>query len=248
MAMPSIELIALATVLLVFSAVSLWKKSLDLKGVIVALIVGITSYIFGGISAFIALLAFFVVGELATRLARSRYKKEHETRSIGNILGNSLAPIIALIASSLNGGDNFYFFAGISAALADTLSSEIGLLSKKKPRLITNWKEVEPGTDGGITLLGLIASLFGAIIIGIVGIFFQFIQYNVFDIFSLAIITISGFLGSIADSFLGATLQKRKIIGNNGVNFLATAIAIIAAMILVAAYILLVVGPALQGF
>ncbi|MDO8538660.1 MAG: DUF92 domain-containing protein [archaeon] len=233
MAMPSIELVALAVLLIIFSAVSLWKKALDLKGVIVALIVGILTYFFGGASAFIALIVFFIVGEFATRLARSRYKKEHETRSIGNILGNALAPLIALIA-----GWNFGFFAGVSAALADTLSSEIGLLSKSKPRMITTLKEVEPGIDGGVTLLGLIASFAGAIIIGIVFWIVGPWPNGIIDPMLIGIIIVAGFLGSIIDSLLGATLQKRKLLDNNSVNFMAITVTIIIAMIMVSLYII----------
>lgn len=230
---PLNELIFLAVVLAGFSIISYWKKALDLKGIIVALIVGIISYWFGGISSFIGLLVFFVVGELATKFARSSYKKKHEIRSIGNILGNALAPLIALIA-----GWNLGFFVGISVALADTLSSEIGLLSKSKPRMVTTLKQVEPGTDGGITLLGLIASMIGAGIIGLVYWFFELSMHKVFDPFLIGIVIVSGVIGSLVDSFLGATLQKKKLIGNNGVNFIAITISIIVSMALLTLYII----------
>ena len=79
---------------------------------------------------------------------------------MGNILGNSGTAILALALGFPSG-----FFAAFASALADTLSSEIGILSKRKPVLITTLKQVKPGTDGGVTPLGMIAALVGATII-----------------------------------------------------------------------------------
>ena len=39
-------------------------------------------------------------------------------------------------------------------------------------------------------------------------------------------------LGMIADSYLGATLERRKLLNNNGVNFLGTLIAAAGALLL----------------
>lgn len=52
---------------------------------------------------------------------------------------------------------------------ADTFSSELGILSKSKPRLLTSWnlREVPPGTNGGVTLAGTLAGFGGAAIIAL---------------------------------------------------------------------------------
>ena len=106
--------------------------------------------------------AFFVLGELATIYSRKKTRHDHEQRTSLNIAGNSGAGLIALLFSNYA-----VFFGAISAALSDTLSSEVGLLSKKNPRLITNMKEVKPGTDGGVTLLGFAGAFFGALVISL---------------------------------------------------------------------------------
>ncbi|KAI4256712.1 MAG: hypothetical protein L6R42_006051, partial [Xanthoria sp. 1 TBL-2021] len=56
-----------------------------------------------------------------------------------------------------------------AAVAADTFSSELGILSKGKPRLLTSWnfRTVPPGTNGGITLLGTSAGFLGASIIAL---------------------------------------------------------------------------------
>ena len=51
-----------------------------------------------------------------------------------------------------------------AAVAADTFSSELGILSKTKPRLLTSWnfRQVPPGTNGGVTLIGIMAGFLGA--------------------------------------------------------------------------------------
>ena len=51
-----------------------------------------------------------------------------------------------------------------AAVAADTFSSELGILSRNRPRLLTSWnfREVPPGTNGGITFRGTMAGFLGA--------------------------------------------------------------------------------------
>lgn len=174
------------------------------------------------------------------------------------------------------------FFAGflgvVATAAADTLATELGLLNPTPPRLITNLKKkVAPGTSGGISLLGEIAILMGGLITGFVAFLMQ--HFNLlgvgllfwWDVFNfglpigakLIIIAVgAGFIGSTADSLIGATFQALykcpvcgkitehdihcgevavhlrgyKAIDNNVVNFIATAVGAIGAF---AIYLLL---------
>jgi uncharacterized protein (TIGR00297 family) len=100
-----------------------------------------------------------------------------------------------------------------SCCNGDTWASEIGILSKSKPRLITNWKQVPAGTNGGITLLGLVASIAGGTFIGIIFYISSFLFCsNYYDTIPnqwpvILVGSFSGFIGSIIDSFLGAIFQ-----------------------------------------
>lgn len=62
------------------------------------------------------------------------------------------------VLAELNSHSNY------AAVAADTFSSELGILSQSRPRLLTSWsfREVPPGTNGGITLLGTAAGFLGA--------------------------------------------------------------------------------------
>jgi len=217
-----LEVVALLLTLAVFSAISYKKKLLNIEGILIANIVGIAIFLFSkwSLAFFFVAVLFFVVAEAGT-LYTKRGKRRHEMRTTGNILGNSGTAVLALVL-----GFEFGFFAALAAALADTLSGEIGLLSKKKPVLITSLKEVEPGTDGGVTKLGLAAGVFGAAVIASV----HFMLYQ--NLMLFGILVVSGFFGSIADSFFGAVLERQKRLGNAEVNFLGSLSGTLMAWIL----------------
>ena len=113
--------------------------------------------------------------------------------------------------------------ANYAAVAADTFSSELGILSKSRPRLITSLKlrQVPPGTNGGVTVWGLMAGLLGSLIIvttsmalipfcapgtgGNSGWTFRQRQRFIF------VMTLWGALGSVLDSFLGGWLQQSVV-------------------------------------
>ncbi|UCG01684.1 MAG: DUF92 domain-containing protein [Candidatus Heimdallarchaeota archaeon] len=106
------------------------------------------------------------------------------------------------------------FFIGVFAAFAvhtaDTWATEIGILSKSPPRLVTNIRQkVDPGTSGGITFYGSCASLLGASLIAAVYLLFAIITslLSIETIIFFFLIAIGGFLGSIIDSIEGAAIQ-----------------------------------------
>jgi len=212
------EIAIIVIVLLVFSAYSFRKKLLNKNGIIFADIVGLLIYFRGGSIAFLVLVVFYITAILAT-LMSIKGDQKHEKRTSSNILANSAAAIVALFL-----GQFIAFFGAISAALADTVSSEIGMMSKKKPILITNFKQVEHGTDGGITLLGTSAGIIAAILIAII------YYLTVSPSFTTAIIiAIAGMFGSIIDSLLGAIFERKGQLNNFQVNLIASSSGAIIA-------------------
>lgn len=207
--------------LIVFTFYSLKKKQLNFIGILFADIVGLISFILGGFPGFLAIVLFYLVAESSTKFGRTD-REQHEQRTSSNVIGNAGAAMIALILGQVTP-----FFGAIAAALSDTVSSELGLLSKKKPVLITNFQTVEKGTDGGITALGLITGLLGSAIIGIL--YYFTVQSS---LVIAGIIILAGFLGSLVDSILGATLERKGILNNTYVNFFASSSGAIIVFIL----------------
>ncbi|SPO31520.1 uncharacterized protein UTRI_06473_B [Ustilago trichophora] len=109
-----------------------------------------------------------------------------------------------------------------AACMGDTLGSELGILSKSQPRLITSpWRSVPKGTNGAISPLGLFVSALGGTLIGTIQSLCLFAHYHYFSTNQtspsncwkgyaklIALLTASGLFGSLVDSLLGATLQQ----------------------------------------
>ncbi|KAL7530493.1 hypothetical protein ACHAXR_003521, partial [Thalassiosira sp. AJA248-18] len=122
------------------------------------------------------------------------------------------------------------YVAFFACCAGDTWASELGILSKSLPRLITKpWKKVPPGTNGGVSLVGLGASAAGGMLMGLLhGVFVSggaasllpssWSSMMMFSAISPAqfgrevlVLTLVGFMGgfggSLLDSLLGATIQ-----------------------------------------
>lgn len=56
----------------------------------------------------------------------------------------------------------------LACCLGDTLASELGILSKSPPLLITTFKRVPPGTNGAMSVLGTTVSILGGGFIGLI--------------------------------------------------------------------------------
>ncbi|KUI74294.1 Transmembrane protein 19 [Cytospora mali] len=114
--------------------------------------------------------------------------------------------------------------ANYAAVAADTFSSELGILAKGPPRLITSptFRKVPPGTNGGVTLTGLAAGLLGSMIIVVTSmLFLPFCNSQTAGKLGGATpwtqpqrntlmfgLTLWGALGSVLDSILGAIFQR----------------------------------------
>jgi uncharacterized protein (TIGR00297 family) len=211
---------------------ALSTRSLDFKGAFVSLLLAFAVLEQQNIYWLSMLLVFFVVGTIATKV-RAEYKKQYglfqKVRSTENVIGNGgIALLMALI------GNPYGFLGALSTATADTLSSEIGVLSSRRPRLITNLKRVQTGTDGAVSALGLVSSVVGVLAIAAVA--FVFCMYGGFgeiDVTKLMIITIaSGIFGCTVDSVVGATIERRGVFDNWKTNFVATGSGALFAIIL----------------
>ncbi len=226
--MSLIELALVLAFLFLFSIFSHKKKLLNYEGIFIANAVGLAAITYGpnSLLCFFAVVMFFVIGEIASTYP----KKKHEQRNLWNVVGNSLPALAILSLVVIYPEYSFYFqlgfFGAISAALADTLSSEIGYYSKSKPVLITTFKKVNRGIDGGVTLLGEYAALAGSIAIALL--YFLVTQ----EIFSAIVIILAGIVGTNVDSLFGALFETKKILNNTHVNLIGSTAGALFAFLL----------------
>ncbi|MCS7133471.1 MAG: DUF92 domain-containing protein [Candidatus Caldarchaeum sp.] len=195
--------------------VALLGRFLDVKGVVAAVAVGYVVYVLGGRPHFLLLFVFFVVAGFTTRY---RYREKYGefgkgVRTWTNVLSNGgAAALIAAAGYFLDASSSsFIMFAGaISSVFADTMSTEIGLLSKKPPISITTFKPASPGTPGGVSVLGLVAGFLTGFIVVAAVVLYDFVSGASWNVVSLTVVCVfSGFTGSLFDSVFGGLFQSR---------------------------------------
>jgi len=201
-------------------------NKVDLTGSIIGLIIALFIWTAVGLEGITALFLFFVIGSLATswkKDLKSKQKLEQENegkRSIFNVLGNigvaGIISVCAIVLPSYKPVLIIMAVASFATACSDTLSSELGNVYGKKYYCILTFNPSRRGPDGVISAEGLFFGLIGSFIIASSMLLFH---YSVYVVLTVAI---SGFLGNIIDSLLGATLQQKGYLNNHHVNFVAT--------------------------
>jgi len=217
----------------------------DLSGLLSATLSGVLVMVFGSVWWFALVLLFFLLGGGFTRY-RYAYKESRGVaqskkgvRGYENVFSNTL-PALALVMlfrvfPEMQPAIFVGFVACMATATADTLASEIGETSKDTPRLITSLKPTTVGQDGGITLLGEMASVVGAGIIALFSLLILTLGLEPVPVQpSLVVLlgVVCGFLGTNLDSLLGATLQSRGVLTNSGVNLVSTSLAAVLGILL----------------
>lgn len=200
---------------LAISLIAYRGRSLSASGVVGAIVVGTITFGLGGWRWGLLLIVFFVSSSLLTHYRRGqkqglaeKFAKGHQ-RDLGQVLANGgLGAFLAIFHFFRPNDILFFAFLGSMAAVsADTWATELGLLSPTPPRLITTGKIVPAGSSGGITLWGITASMAGAMTMGGIAGLLLAPGRTTALVSTLFLAFSGGFLGSLFDSLLGATLQ-----------------------------------------
>lgn len=184
----------------------------------------------GGASALIAFTCLVVFGSLSSRIGRRRKElwgvaqEGGGHRSLKHVFANAGPAAIALLVGvavpDLRGHALVAACGALAGTLSDTVSGELGMLASSPPRLLLLGPIVRRGTDGGMTWFGLAVGLVTSAILATL-----ILPWN--D--AWVAIVVAGVCGTLADSVLGATIERKGWLGNEGVNFVAGGIAAFVA-------------------
>ncbi|XP_076861596.1 transmembrane protein 19 isoform X2 [Brachyhypopomus gauderio] len=225
----------------VLSSRALKRRSLDRGGALGALLVGFVLSM-ANMSFFVALLTFYVTstkltrwrGEIKKRID-SEYKEGGQRNWVQVFCNGGVPTELALLymievgpgEMPVDFGHHYSaswmclsLLGALACSAGDTWASEVGpVLSRSRPRLITTWKEVPTGTNGGVTLVGVVASLLGGAAVGTTYFLTQLLLvtdlHQAAPQWPLVVYgAMAGLLGSALDSVLGAHMQYSGCIGS----------------------------------
>ncbi len=218
-------------------------RALDLLGAVASFFLGLEVALLGGVRWLLLMTLFPVLGVLATRIG---YRRKHERkvaeagggeRGVANVLGNGLGPGLAALGLLL--GDVVpkeataaAFATALAAVTADTLASELGVLSRRARAILPPFGPMPVGSNGAVSWAGQAAAALGAVLVAMAAAVLLRLPW------SLAWVpAVAGFLGCQLDSVLGETLERDERrpgpLSKQDVNFLASAIPAVVVLALV---------------
>ncbi|UCC64457.1 MAG: DUF92 domain-containing protein [Anaerolineae bacterium] len=198
------------------------RGALTRNGMTGAVITGTLIFGFGGWTWGLLLIAFFVSSsglsryrELEKESLAEKFAKSHQ-RDVGQVLANGGWGAVLAVAHAFTPHPALWaaFVGAMAAVAADTWATELGVLSRGQPRLITTRQPVPVGTSGGVSVLGTVATVAGGLFIGLV----MFLLHGLAtlvrrhrvgwsDLWIVVVGLAGGLAGSLFDSLLGATVQ-----------------------------------------
>lgn len=220
-------------VTLAFAALAYALGMVSAGGVLGGTLVGVPIYACLGPPGFALLFLFVVGGSALTRLGYGRKRRAGSAQERGgrrgarNALANAGVPVVCAVLYATGVSDAFSvaYVAAIGAALADTAESEVGQLSWRAPRLLTSLRKVPPGTDGAVSLPGTLAGVAAAALTAWLGWGLGLVVGPA----GALLVALAAYIGTVADSLVGARLPR---LGNEATNVLCTLVAAALAFFL----------------
>lgn len=226
------------------------KDMLNAAGAFTATVLGSLIVLFTNFYWLLLLFALLGLGSAATRW-RFREKSEKKVsergggrRSTRNVIANGAAPAVLAVAAPFIAANPGWgpqaagvaYVSAIAVAAADTLASEFGSLAKRV-RMITTFRIVPAGVDGGVSWQGQVAALGGGIVITLLGALFlgvltQGALRMPLTPLTLLVPVAMGFLGCQVDSVLGATLEGDGLFTKEETNLVSIAVGGVLGLVL----------------
>jgi uncharacterized protein (TIGR00297 family) len=228
---PSARVLPALAVTIVFGVLGYVTHGVTRSGAIVGTLAAFLIYLGLGLGGFVTLFSVFAITWLTTRIGYTRKRQlglaeDRGGRNAGQVVANIAAgALFAVLAIRFGGVCAVAAVACLAEAAADTASSEIGEAVSGKAWLVSTFRPVAAGTNGAVSFGGTLAGIAAAVAVASIAWFTGVVK-------AVEIVATAAVLGTLVDSFLGATLERKGVIGNNGVNFISTLAAGVIALVL----------------
>ena len=148
-----------------------------------------------------------VIGARSEKITSSINLKSG-ARDITQVLANALAATLALVIGKIfnEPAGIVVYTAALTECLADSLASDVGVLSKKDPVDICRMKRIKRGMSGGVSLLGTFSALVGCLVMTALSI----LLFG-FEIKYVIAVTVIPMVGIVIDSVLGSLVQAKYV-------------------------------------
>lgn len=227
---PVARILPALVITVVFGLLGYLSRGVTRSGALAGTFVAFLIYIGLGLGGFVTLFAVFAIAWLTTRIGYARKRKlglaeDSSGRNAGQVLANVAAAAVFATLAIFYRGFEFAAVAALAEAAADTASSEVGEALSGHAWLITNLQAVLPGTNGAVSVPGTIAGMLAALLVCYVA-----VLTHAMAPLGFWLVAAAGYLGTIVDSLLGATLERSQGLNNNTVNLLSTFFAGLIAL------------------
>lgn len=228
------QLLIGAGINLIVAGAAWLARTVQPSGAVVGYLLGTAIFTFSGWRGYLILTLFFVLAsgstkvgyekKAARRIAQEAGGRRGARHAIANV---GLAAFLAFLAAGTSDGTAMLiaFTAALATAVFDTVSTEIGQVYGRHPILITTLRPVEPGTDGAVSLEGTAAGfLAGALLSAVAW------ATGMIPPAGALVAVAASFIGTTAESYIGATVEAMKLVDNEAVNFANTLVGALSAL------------------
>ena len=211
-------------------------RTVSVPGAVAGCAIGTIVFVCTGWQGWTLLVASFAAAAVTSRMGLQRKtllgiaEAHGGRRGAGNAIANTgiaAGAAVLAVASYAHAPALIAFAAALTAGASDTVASEIGKAWGRHTWLVLPVRRVPPGTSGAVSLEGTAAGLAAAGLLAAGASALGLVPAT-----AIVPIVAAATLGSIVESVLGATLERRGLLNNDALNFINTGVAAFSVLML----------------